>query len=365
MRRCDYKMKRLKKELIKRFLPQALLQVIRRKQHFISWWSTFQHNAALPAELVEMVNYYISSSNFKMLHESWKMFCKINIEQIAKYGLENFKQTAAKNYFTWTGYKAVNYWYKKLIANASLTNQIINFAQVVKKHALLTYDESIQQNIITIALYEQFKKEHEAYLLNFEEPEFGNPAYVSIDNKRITQDLINSLSECITITREIPKIKSVIEIGAGSGRTAWCFLKMIPGLKYVIVDIPPALFLSQQFLLNQFVESHKIFRFRPFASYTEIANQFETADIAFITPDQLRELPNRLAFDLFLAIDCLSEMTKRTVKNYFKHADRLARNIYFKSVSFEYQSLPQWRRIFERKCNVPEGFIEAFFSIPR
>lgn len=79
------------------------------------------------------------------------------------------------------------------------------------------------------------------------------------------------------------EIHTILELGAGYGRTAYFFLKMIPNLKYVFVDIPPALYIAEKYICNQFKDK-KIFKFRKFNSYNEIKEEFEISDIVFSSP---------------------------------------------------------------------------------
>jgi len=333
------------------------------RENFTAWWKKFRARPSLPAELVSMIDHYTCTPDVKDLHDIWRWHARHNIEQLATHGLENFKQTAAKNYFTWRGSKAVNYWYEPIINDEKRMDFIVNMNQVTKKHALLTMDESIQQNIITIALYHDFiKKNGTEWFNKIEEPSFGNPAFVTIDGHRITQDLLNSLVESITVMKELPRLSSVIEIGAGGGRTAHAFLSLNHGLKYTIVDIPPALYISQQYLSSQFSGSKIIFKFRPFSNFDDIKEEFNAADIAFLTPDQMRLLPSA-RFDVFLAIDCLAEMKPAVVCFYFDQASRLARSIYIKSVLFRHEYPDSWKQVYERKMALPRSFFESFHEI--
>ena len=48
----------------------------------------------------------------------------------------------------------------------------------------------------------------------------------------------------------LKEINSIVELGAGIGMLASCFLKLNKNLKYVIIDIPPTLFFSEYYLKN-------------------------------------------------------------------------------------------------------------------
>ncbi len=187
---------------------------------------------------------------------------------------------------------------------------------------------------------------------------------------------MNSLIEVNAILDgvDLMKFKSVIEVGAGSGRTSYALMKKFPQLAYTVVDIPPALYISQRYLSSQFPE-REVFKFRPFKNFSDVEKAFESAKLRFVTPDQLKLIPDRAA-DLFLAIDCLHEMRIEQISEFFSEANRLARNIYFKcwcdtTIPFdevrikedEYPVPGSWRKVYHRRCVVPSTFFEAFYEI--
>jgi len=94
--------------------------------------------------------------------------------------------------------------------------------------------------------------------------------------------------------------KTIIELGAGYGRTAYVFLKANPDIRYTICDIEPALSIAKRYLISQFPD----------------------ADITFLSPNNLRHLPKKSA-DLFITISSLQEMPMEQIKYYYKQIDRL------------------------------------------
>ena len=96
------------------------------------------------------------------------------------------------------------------------------------------------------------------------------------------------------------------ELGAGYDRNAHVLLSLLPGVRYVVIDIPPALYVAQRYLPSVFPD-RKVFTWRTFESYPEIQSEFEHADLAFLLPSQIEMLPDGL-FDLFVNISSLHEM---------------------------------------------------------
>lgn len=371
------------KTFLKAIAPPILVTLARRlsatgrRIDFASWWASFRSSVAIPPELVTMVDHYLSTADYHESSDYWNWLCRLNIEQIVTHGLGNFRQTVAKNYFTWIGAGFETTYAQNLVREAGVSEASAPLAQIFKKHDLLTIDESVQYNLMTALLYEYCCRTGGCELLaRIDEPTFGNPPAICIDGKQISQDMLNSLLEFISVTKTLAPetLRKVIEIGAGSGRTAYSFLRLLPEVKYVVVDIPPALFISQSYLTSQF-PGRRAFCFRPFESFDQIADEFAAAEIAFLTPDQLSLLQGG-GFDLFLAVDCLHEMKKSRVAYYFDQADRLADNIYFKCwenteipfdkivwTAADYPVKPTWRAEFKRPCKVPGGFFEAMFKI--
>ena len=143
----------------------------------------------------------------------------------------------------------------------------------------------------------------------------------------------------------------------------------------MIVDFPPALYICQKYLSEVFPEK-KVMHFRPFENFEEISDEYSQADVVFLTPDQLKNLPNKSS-DLFLAIDCLHEMKPDIIAYYFKEADRLSSYMYFKcwqktvvpydNLHYSSESYPvpsTWTQLFKQPCVVPSDFFHAFYKIP-
>jgi len=167
----------------------------------------------------------------------------------------------------------------------------------------------------------------------------------------------------------------VVELGAGYGRTAYVICKLVPGVRYVVVDIPPALYVSERYLSSQFGD-RKIFRYRRFQDYAEVRTEMEAADLVFLLPSQLELLPAG-SCDLFVNISSLHEMKPQSIAYYFAEVERLTRRWFFfkqwKSwtnpedhlviAEGDYPVNPRWRRIFWRESPVQTRFFEALFAL--
>ena len=166
-----------------------------------------------------------------------------------------------------------------------------------------------------------------------EEPTLGNPLPVRLNGKLISQDLANSLIEWCEIRAlmkrvSLPEQPQILEIGAGYGRLAYVCLKA-GRYKYVIVDIPPALTLAEWYLENIF-PNLRVFGFRDFTNFSDIAEELAAADIAFLSMQQIELLPDEFC-QVGVSISSLHEMRFDQIQFYKQQLDRLTTGcIYFK-----------------------------------
>ena len=223
------------------------------------------------------------------------------------------------------------------------------------------------------------KNDPEGLLQKLVEPTEGNPPTVISEGRLISQDLANSLLEYRAILHpelDRREVRTIMELGPGYGRTAYVFLALQPACRYILVDIPPALYVAQRYLTALFPE-RRVFPFRPFDEFETVRDEFEDASIVFLTPNQLEALPDK-SVDLFLNISSLHEMRMDQIRYYFGQIERLTRRyFYFKqwketTVPFENETIREadypvgehWRRIYRQQCAVQHKFFEALYELP-
>ncbi len=219
---------------------------------------------------------------------------------------------------------------------------------------------------------------HPELLNKLEEPREGNPPNLTRNGKLISQDLANSALEFRSIMAapvSAEEVQTVLELGPGYGRTAYVFLKMMPGVRYILADIPPALAISERYLSDLF-PTRRVFRFRPFKNYADVQAEFEAAQIAFLEPQQLALLPDNSA-DLFVNISSLHEMRLDQIKYYFQVIRRVIRKyaylkewkesrIPFEEIVIRESDYPipaDWKQLYWRTCAVQDQFFEAMFDL--
>jgi putative sugar O-methyltransferase len=217
----------------------------------------------------------------------------------------------------------------------------------------------------------------EKLLENLEEPVEGNPFRIRLGRKLISQDVANSVLEYYSAREQFQATKServtICELGAGSGREALVFFRALPRCKYIIVDIPPALYVSQRYLSDLFLNK-KVFRFRRFDDFESVRAEYEEADLVFLLPHQADLLPPKIV-DLFLNISSLHEMTLEQIRHYLRFIDRLTRGYFYSKqwrestniadnikVRVEDYPIPShWQTLYQRPAQVHVQFFEALY----
>jgi putative sugar O-methyltransferase len=272
----------------------------------------------------------------------WVDLNKMNMTQLQEHGYENFKRTIALNYFTFARILPWDAQFRFLLRKLPLRRSLncLKRALFARKHeyfSAFNWIQSLQYNFLTMASWEYaMGVVSDPALLALHEPPDGNPATIHDESgELISQDLANSILEISAIDPTLAAGSVVLELGAGYGRDAWAMLATKRDFKYVIVDIPPALWVAENYLRRQF-PGRRIFGYREFASFADIESEFRECDIAFFLSTQIASLPDGLA-DLAVNISSLHEMRPEQIAFYFSQFDRLLKDggrFYFK----------QWKR---------------------
>jgi putative sugar O-methyltransferase len=307
----------------------------------------------------------------------WQGLVRINAEQLDARGFENFKRTVATNYFTWTHGSDFRSHLLSLARRAPLSEWPGLLRGLDWRGVSPTLDRrhSLILSIFTRLVWSHARRHDPLKLLDaLEEPEIGNPFQIYMNGRLISQDLANSVLEFYSSTEESTGVREVCELGAGYGRLAYVFLNALP-CRYTIIDIPPALCVSERYLSEVF-PGKKVFSFREFRAYEEVREEFEASDIRFLLPHQAEMLPDN-SVDLFLNISSLHEMTREQVSAYFRMIGRLTRGRFYTKQWMEgrngadkvwlrpgdYPVPVTWRELYMRPAEVQTNFFEALYDV--
>ncbi len=141
----------------------------------------------------------------------------------------------------------------------------------------------------------------------------GRPVSVSVEGCAINIDHLFAVEEFEFLSRatDIGTLRTVLEIGAGFGRTAQALLMLTPAIeRYVIIDLPEVLRLSRLYLKH--ILPPKVF-----------------AKLSFV--NALDGIVDVVTPDLVINIDSFQEMPPETIAQYMRAPIAGARAFYCKN----------------------------------
>ena len=320
-------------------------------------------------------------SQFNQRSGAWQMLAWKNLDELLCHGFDRFKRTVGANYFNFlvqAGDPQIE------TVSGSLTE---GERELCRSQAAARPDEP-NLNIpnqfdywyFVAALWRYTRKhDHLGLTAKLREPSIGEPLTMEIDGISVSQDLANSILEYYSMAEHVKfgNCKRILEVGAGYGRDAYVILSENPQVCYIIVDIPPALFIAQRYLSHTF-RDRKIFDFRDFEEFDDIRDEFEQSSIAFLLPHQFQKLPSNYVDHCF-SISSFGEMTQSQIARYFDEIDRVTHGTFFTKqwqVSLnpfdkleleksDYPIKSGWREVYQRPCAIQTAFFEALYRIER
>jgi hypothetical protein len=149
-------------------------------------------------------------------------------------------------------------------------------------------------------------------LIKIHKKEIGEPYSIRFNNQNVCLDYLQSVFEISFIEDSFDfQDASIIEIGAGYGRTCHAILSNYRINQYTIIDLKNVLEVSKQYL--------KI-----------VLNKNSFSKITFFDINQFNEIKNR-QYGLCLNIDSFSEMDEDTVRLYLEFIDDQCFNFFVKN----------------------------------
>jgi len=326
------------------------------------------------AQLVESVR---AADTLYQPSDFWWKFFDINMAQLRSVGLSNFKLCVNQNYHNFIP-RSLNdpklrpllRWFRHNPSLRPLFASMENPDNIAPNSYLGLPGTSLFGNDITrqvlyrtlVVLGWEYVKAHDPFNLcaDLEEPELGNPIRVFSDGRLISQDMATSVSEatqilCALKDKQASPPYSFLEIGSGYGRLAQTLMSTQPVARYVIVDIPPAICLSEWYLSSLFPDK-KIFASRDFATWDEVAEQADSSDLIFLLPHQIELLPDTYV-QTALAVSSLHEMRPDQFNNYLGHMGRLARDLIYSKQYWVYENPYDAITIRCEDYATPRGFV--------
>jgi putative sugar O-methyltransferase len=316
----------------------------------------------------------------------WESLNRRNEAQLSDHGFASFKRTVNQNYFSWIvshpkdpQFRAVLRDWLRHPAPSVAWSRLVDVRGVetgeTRKQPFAKLRSRMGQAAFVAMLWEYVRHRDRLGLLDrLAEPELGAPILVRHRGRLISQDLANSAMEFYSIDEAAPlrPEATVIELGGGYGRLGWLMLSVVPGLRYVAVDIPPALALAQEYLTTVFpgVPAYRFRRGRP------DPDEIRRARMAFLTPNQFDSLPP-MGADAFVNISSLHEMRLDQISRYLELVDRHTRGVFYlkqwrawtnpdDGVSIGESDYPipsNWKKLYARQHPVQTHFFEAAYEV--
>lgn len=277
----------------------------------------------------------------------WQNLAADHATRLEIHGFEQVKRQQALRYFSWT-WRWRGIWRSEqmrwLLRHSSL-RMLLKAARGIDTRSGWDGVQWSNADRWLYAFATRTLWQHAAHLPTAElpEPELGNPYPVHLDGRLISQDLANTAMEVAYVAGYVPPPTSVLEVGAGYGRTAYAWLSLHPHLRYTIVDIEPALSISRWYLTTLFGPDR----------------------LTFLAPGEVDRVER---VDLAVSISTLAEMDPTTVDLYLDLFDHVAEYVYLKQwaewknptddlvMRFDLYRRPGWTMVAGEQCAVQTQF---------
>ena len=316
----------------------------------------------------------------------WLELMAENESMLRIFGVENFKRALSQNYFNFPIEHPEDPQLRALLATQDRDApppavKLLGTPELrsVRRTAFLRSSPAAQTYARFVGLLWRHATRDDPEGLGriLSEPDLGNPVPLALEGRRISQDLANSLREYRRLqpylkpTPDEP-IPVLAEIGAGYGRLGYV-ARSVQRCRYWIFDIPPALAVAEWYFAHPCLGA-KVFRWRRFSAWDDVAAELAGADVAIFSIDQLGLAPDA-SVRAFAAISALHEFRPEQVPFYLSLMGRKATEaIYTKNhatwyndrddLTFRSESLlppAGWSTAFDRPDDVLQSFTEKLF----
>ena len=162
----------------------------------------------------------------------------------------------------------------------------------------------------------------------FEGSLFGNPEnFFHINQKLYTISLLDYYVRYAYCCKffDFDSINSILEIGSGSGKQIEVIKKLHPKITFYVLDIPPQLYVCEQYLSSIFPDS--VVSYRKTRDMKKIPDESE-GKIFIIGNWKISEIEN-LTYELFWNTVSFQEMEPDVVLNYLKFVNQQSTKFVF------------------------------------
>ena len=293
--------------------------------------------------MLDAVNKELATVPEVMPSRFWVSHANRHVELLVKFGMSNFKRTVAHNYYNWLTVSIHDPQIRRLMelwplhgSSDALADDMEDLTRPDNASQVSAFEGVDASRFYKLGVsllwdYTLFT-DHHGLLRKIAEPVTGNPLRITRRGRLLSQDLAHSVRErnlildASGLATDSDKPIMIGELGAGHGRLAHLFA-MSTNCRYAIFDITPALLVSQWYIQSLF-PNEKIFKFRHFDHFDEIAEELAQCRFAFFASSQLEKFPENY-FGLFINVCSLMEMRVDTINYFFRQIDRVTRGFFY------------------------------------
>ncbi len=345
-----------------------------------------------PGVVEEMIAEVAEAGGVLKPSKFWERLATRNAATLRDDGIGSFKRSVNHNYFQWVinsprqpEFASVIKAWARHPSIAALRSRVcvdlVDWNRPKSPKQLPIRYRALGHAIYVGMMWEVARRRAPTWVADkLEEPMLGDPIAVLWRDRRISEDLANGLLEYGGIADHVPPSRleagTLLEIGAGYGRFADVFLMANPFARVVIVDIPPALALSQAYLTARYPDllTH---RFERGLRTNELTAAISGRQLVFLTPNQFSML-DPMSADLVVNVSSLHEMRPDQVDEYFRLIDRHAHGGFFYTKQWAdwfneadvvradrslYRYPDSWICLFDRTPVAQPAFFESLFAL--
>lgn len=161
----------------------------------------------------------------------------------------------------------------------------------------------------------------------------GNPQdHIEVDQKIYTWLMLSYYMQYVYCHQfvDFNDINVIVELGGGAGKQIEVIKKLHPHITFLLFDIPPQLYVSEQYLKSVFPNQVVSYRETRTIKNISITPSME-GKICIFGNWQFPLLEN-LPFDLFWNASSFQEMEPEVVENYLKYVNKQAKMVFLRQV---------------------------------
>lgn len=210
---------------------------------------------------------------------------------------------------------------------------IISFVKVLEKHPNLDFmplgrslSDIIHLELRALDLEAQLINPNAVSIFKLDGSLVGNPrSKFRVEGNWYTQQLIDKYRlylECFRVF-DLTTVDTVVELGAGMGQQIEVLHKLHPHLSFVIIDIPPQLYVSHQYLTTVFGDDVVDYRNTNHGPLETL----EPGKLYFLGPWMMPQLKPR-GWTLLWNARSFQEMSEKSIKTYHDSFRRFAQGLF-------------------------------------